>query len=96
MQLFKLSDLKQYLNSAPRYLFDSFLALTVRYSTHDFYRGQELQAVEHYASLAQQTVTFIASQGIPKLEVVQALCLLVLVDVAGECLPSYKLGCILT
>lgn len=70
--------------SVPRYLFESFLALTVRYSTHGFYQGQELQAVEYYASSAQQTVTTLASQGIPKLEVVQALCLLVLVDVAGR------------
>jgi hypothetical protein len=56
----------------------------VRYSTHDFYSHQEVQAAEYYASSAQQTVTCLASQGIPKLEVVQALCLLVLVDVAGK------------
>ncbi|CAG7558255.1 unnamed protein product [Fusarium equiseti] len=87
LQLFKLPNLKRYLASAPRFLFESFLALTVRYSTHDFYQSQELQAVEHYASSAQQAVTSIASQGIPKLEVIQALCLLGLVDVAA-CKPG--------
>ncbi|RGP77230.1 hypothetical protein FLONG3_4745 [Fusarium longipes] len=85
--LFKLPDLKRYLHSAPRYLKDSFLALTARYSTHAFYQGQQAQAVEFYVSSAQQTVTGLALQGIPRLEIVQSLCLLVLVDVAA-CKPA--------
>jgi hypothetical protein len=55
----------------------------VRYSTHDFYKGQEVKAAEFYTGLAHQAVISLAYQGIPKIEVVQALCMLVLVDVAG-------------
>ncbi|KAF4455752.1 hypothetical protein F53441_1951 [Fusarium austroafricanum] len=87
LQLFKPSDLKDFLTSAPRFLLYSFLALTVRHSTDDFFKGQEVQAVEFYASSAQQEVAVLASQGIPKLEIVQALCLLVLADVA-TCKPG--------
>ncbi|KAL6917048.1 hypothetical protein FSHL1_008278 [Fusarium sambucinum] len=85
--LFKLPDLKLYLNAAPKYLLDSFLALTVRYSTHAFYWDQQARAVEYYSSSAQQTVISLASQGIPRLEVVQSLCMLVLVDIAA-CKPG--------
>lgn len=84
LQLFKVHELKGRLLVAPRYLVDSFLALTVRHSTHAFYRGQQSQAVELYATSARQTVMDLASQGIPRLEIVQALCLLVLVDITGE------------
>ncbi|KAH6993100.1 hypothetical protein EDB82DRAFT_428505 [Fusarium venenatum] len=66
---------------------DNFLALTVRHSTHAFYRGQQARAVEYYTSSAQQTVISLASQGIPRLEVVQSICLLVLVDIAA-CKPG--------
>ncbi|KAF4964774.1 hypothetical protein FSARC_7373 [Fusarium sarcochroum] len=87
LQLFELRDLKRLLTTSPRFLLWSFLALTVRYSNHDFYTGQEAEAVEYYASSAQQAVTSLASEGIPKLEIVQALCILVLVDVAA-CKPG--------
>ncbi|KAF4341228.1 hypothetical protein FBEOM_4826 [Fusarium beomiforme] len=87
LQLFTLPELKDSLISGPRYLLDSFLALTVRYSTHDFFRDQQAKAVEYYASSAQHEVTVLASHGIPKLEIVQALCLLVLVDVT-TCKPG--------
>jgi hypothetical protein len=83
LQLFKLPDVKCYLTSSPQFLLSSFLALTVRYSTHNFYKGQESKAVEFYTDSAHQAVISLASQGIPKIEVIQALCMLVLVDVAG-------------
>lgn len=60
------------------------MALALRFGTHDFYLGQEVTAIEFYATSAQQAVGRLASQGIPELEVVQSLCLLVLVDVSGE------------
>ncbi|KAM0500860.1 hypothetical protein ACHAP8_004577 [Fusarium lateritium] len=88
--LFKLPDLKLYLNAAPKYLLDSFLALTVRYSTHAFYWDQQARAVEYYSSSAQQTVISLASQGIPRLEVVQSLCMLVLVDIADHTDPKFQ------
>jgi hypothetical protein len=88
LQLFTLPELKVSLTSAPKYLLYSFLALTVRYSTHDFFNGQQAKVVEFYGSSAQQEVAILASQGIPKLEIVQALCLLVLVDVAGGLMPN--------
>ncbi|KAF5973184.1 hypothetical protein FBULB1_8439 [Fusarium bulbicola] len=87
LQLFNISELKEILTLAPQYLLYSFLALTVRYSVHDFFNGKQLRAVELYGSSAQQEVSILASQGIPKLETVQALCLLVLVDVAA-CKPG--------
>ncbi|KAI1055316.1 hypothetical protein LB505_009480 [Fusarium chuoi] len=88
LQLFNISELKDTLTLAPRYLLYSFLALTVRYSTHDFFNGKQAKAVELYGSSAQQEIAILASQGIPKLEIVQALCLLVLVDVAGKCISD--------
>ncbi|KAI7763273.1 hypothetical protein LZL87_012890 [Fusarium oxysporum] len=87
LQLFKISELRDTLTSAPQYLLYSFLALTVRYSAHGFFNGKQVKAVELYGSSAQQEVAILASQGIPKLEIVQALCLLVLVDVAA-CKPG--------
>ncbi|KAM0345061.1 hypothetical protein ACHAPU_006947 [Fusarium lateritium] len=87
LQLFKLGDLKDYLSTSPQFLLYSFLALTVRHSTHDFYRGQEAAAVEFYANSAHQTVISLASQGVARIEVVQALCMLVLVDIAA-CKPG--------
>ncbi|KAG4283290.1 hypothetical protein FPRO04_13275 [Fusarium proliferatum] len=87
LQLFNIAELRDTLNSAPRYLLYSFLALTVRYSAHDFFSDNRSKAVELYGSSAQQEVAILASQGIPKLEIVQALCLLVLVDVAA-CKPG--------
>ncbi|KAF4416345.1 hypothetical protein FACUT_12641 [Fusarium acutatum] len=87
LQLFNISELRDTLTSAPKYLLYSFLALTVRYSAHDFFNGKQVEAVELYGSSAQHDVAILASQGIPKLEIVQALCLLVLVDVAA-CKPG--------
>ncbi|SPJ74242.1 uncharacterized protein FTOL_03972 [Fusarium torulosum] len=87
LQLFRLPDLKNYLSSSPQFLLWSFLALTVRHSTHDYYKGQEVKAAEFYADLAHQAVISLAYQGIPKIEVVQALCMLVLVEVAA-CKPG--------
>lgn len=88
LQLFSISELKDTLASAPRYLLYSFLALTVRYSTNEFFNGKQAKAVELYGSSAQQEVAILASQGMPKLEIVQALCLLVLVDVAGNSISN--------
>lgn len=92
LQLFKISELRDTLTSAPQYLLYSFLALTVRYSAHGFFNGKQVKAVELYGSSAQQEVAILASQGIPKLEIVQALCLLVLVDVAGKLIPCSSRG----
>ncbi|KAF4993081.1 hypothetical protein FGRMN_6696 [Fusarium graminum] len=84
LQLFKLDDLQDHLSTSSQFFLYSFLALTVRHSAHDFYKGREAAAVDFYANSAHQTVISLASQGVTRIEVVQALCMLVLVDIAGR------------
>ncbi|KAF5012340.1 hypothetical protein FDECE_1567 [Fusarium decemcellulare] len=71
--------------SLPQYLRWSFLALTLNYSTHDFYYGLESKAIEYYSTSARSVVVDMASDGVTKLEVLQALCLLALCErLAGK------------
>lgn len=84
LQLFKLAGLRDHLLASSQFLRWSFLALLLHFSSHDFYSGQEAEATAFYTTSSRQEVTSLASQGIPRLEVVQALSLLVLVDVAGK------------
>ncbi|KAF5669989.1 hypothetical protein FHETE_4672 [Fusarium heterosporum] len=87
LQLFKLNDLKDDLKTSSQFLLYSFLALTVRHSTHDFYKDQKAAAVDLYANSAHQIVISLASQGVTRIDVIRALCMLVLVDVAA-CKPG--------
>lgn len=83
LQLFILPGLRQYLLEKPRFLRWSFLALVLHFTSHDFFSGREVEAIELYSTASRQDVTSLALQGMPRLEVLQALSLLVLVDVSG-------------
>lgn len=84
LQLFRLVGLRDHLLTSPQFLRWSFLALTLHFSSHEFYSGCEAEAIEFYGTSSRQEATGLALQGIPRLEVLQALSLLVLVDVAGK------------
>lgn len=84
LQLFRLVGLREYLLASPQFLRWSFLGLILHFSSHEFYSGREAEAIEFYSTSSRQEVTSLALQGIPRLEVLQALSLLVLVDVAGK------------
>ena len=85
LQLFKLIGLRGYILTSPQFLRWSFLALILHFGSHEFYLGREAEAVEFYSTSSRQEITSLALRGIPNLEVLQALSLLVLVDVAGKC-----------
>ncbi|SCO84176.1 uncharacterized protein FRV6_08303 [Fusarium oxysporum] len=69
----------------PQYLRWSFLALSLHYTSHNFYYGLEAKAIEYYTTSARSVVVDMAAEGLVKLEVMQALCLLALCDhIAGK------------
>ncbi|KAF5008202.1 hypothetical protein FDECE_5535 [Fusarium decemcellulare] len=87
LPLFRLSDLSDYLNSSPRFLLYSFFALTNSFRNragHD--NGSGLMVADEIRS-AEDEVKKLAFQGIPRMDVVQSLCLLALRDVFA-CQPN--------
>ncbi|KAJ4197291.1 hypothetical protein NW759_016314 [Fusarium solani] len=85
LPLFDPRRLQSKIASFPHYLRWSFLALALNYTSHNFYYGLESKAIEYYATSARSIVVDMAADGIPKLEVLQALCLLSLCEqIAGK------------
>ncbi|KAJ4035890.1 hypothetical protein NW761_013870 [Fusarium oxysporum] len=78
LPVFVEPDLAAKLNTAPRYLLWSFMSLMLNFSTHNFFNGQESTAAEFYSREAEQTVMEESSEGVPAIELVQALCLIAL------------------
>ncbi|KAJ8114543.1 hypothetical protein OPT61_g3601 [Boeremia exigua] len=64
----------------PDFLMHAFLSLMLLFTVHPHYGGRDLDAAGYYASLAQDVVMNESSRGLPKLEIVQSLCLLALRD----------------
>ncbi|KAF9877467.1 hypothetical protein CkaCkLH20_05167 [Colletotrichum karsti] len=87
LPLFRTADLSDYLGSSPRHLLDSFLALTLSFKAHVDGETNQSNAIEHYVRSAEDTVKKLACQGVPRLDVVQSLCLLALRDVI-VCKPT--------
>lgn len=89
LPLFDIDQLRTLLRSAPTYLLWSFLALTVSVSDHDYYREKKHEAVSIYTSSAENVIPALTFEGIPKLEILQSLCLLALKHILGttELLP---------
>ncbi|KAH6951902.1 hypothetical protein DER45DRAFT_587567 [Fusarium avenaceum] len=83
LPLFDLGNLTAKLASAPRYLVHSFLALMLEFSSHGFYDGKQQQAASYYNGSAVATTQQLASEGKPRVELIQALCMLSLKDIKG-------------
>lgn len=54
------------------------MALTIKFSTHEFYAGQESVAADFYTRASEESVTNLASEGASTPELTQALCLIAL------------------
>ncbi|RAK98164.1 fungal specific transcription factor domain-containing protein [Aspergillus ibericus CBS 121593] len=78
LPLFDLNTLRSDLTQGPDFLLWSFLALILSFTSHEFYQSKELDAKEFYAQTAEETVLKMAVQGIPRVEVIESLCLLAL------------------
>lgn len=84
MPLFELEGLQEYLRSSPQFLLWSFLGLTLSMSSHEYYKGQELEAIGLYTRSAEDILMKLAADGIQRIEVIQASCLLALIHVEGK------------
>ncbi|KAI1051180.1 hypothetical protein LB506_010911 [Fusarium annulatum] len=83
--LFDPKRLQLKIGTLPQYLRWSFLALSLHYTSHNFYYGLEGKAIEYYTTSARSVVVDMAAEGLVQLEVMQALCLLALCDhIAGK------------
>lgn len=84
LPLFDLDNLTAKLGSSPRYLVHSFLALMLEFSSHRFYHGKQEQAASYYTGSAVATTQQLASEGKPRVELIQALCMLSFRDIKGK------------
>lgn len=87
LQLFNIDHIAEDLLSSPQYLLWSFLALTLKLCTPDFYQGKEEEAEIFYSDAAHQTIEVLVREGNVRTDLVQALCLLALSEVMS-CLPA--------
>lgn len=78
LPLLRLDDLAEYLARAPQFIRWSFLALTLSFSSHQFYLGKEAEAIEFYTRSAEETTNRLAVEGSSSVEITQSLCLLAL------------------
>ncbi|KAF5664352.1 hypothetical protein FHETE_7109 [Fusarium heterosporum] len=83
LALFEPHNLGTLLDSAPLYLLHSFLAIMLDFSTHIFYGNKHSEAAAYYTHSAVSTTQQLASEGKPRVEIVQSLCLLALKDIRG-------------
>ncbi|KIV90094.1 hypothetical protein PV10_07436 [Exophiala mesophila] len=84
VSLFNLETLQYRLDNSGPVLIWSFLAMTVRYTDDPFYTGMRQPAVEYYARTARDMLFAQIAQSNGSLEVLQALCLLCLSDIADS------------
>ncbi|KAH6979029.1 hypothetical protein EDB82DRAFT_448608 [Fusarium venenatum] len=85
LPLFDPRRLQLKIGTLPHYLRWSFLALTLNFTSHNFYYGLEAKAIEYYTTSARSIVVDMAAEGLAQLEVMQTLCLLALCDhIAGK------------
>ena len=84
LPLFELDSLRTKLQTASQYSVHSFLALMLQFSTHDFYHKSHKAAAKFYSRSAAATTQLLAAEGKPRVEVIQALCMLAVKDIAGR------------
>ncbi|KAF4332161.1 hypothetical protein FBEOM_14053 [Fusarium beomiforme] len=82
LPLFELASLEERLQNAPRYILHSFLALMLEFSTHRFYQSKHAEAASYYNHSAAATTKRLAAEGQPRVEIVQALCMIAFRDLA--------------
>ena len=82
--LFELDSLRTKLQTASQYFVHSFLALMLQFSTHNFYHKSHKTAARFYSRSAAATTQLLAAEGKPQVEVIQALCMLAVKDIAGR------------
>ncbi|GKZ25930.1 hypothetical protein AbraIFM66951_002460 [Aspergillus brasiliensis] len=73
-----MNTLQSDLTKAPEFLLWSFLSLLLQFSSHEYYHNKEADARNFYSHSAEQAVVKMAVEGIPRVEVLQSLCLLAL------------------
>ncbi|KAM5359120.1 hypothetical protein ACJZ2D_014726 [Fusarium nematophilum] len=78
LPLFNVQGLEEQLAIGPQFLLWSFMALTMVFSTHPFYEGQESAAADFYTRTAEESVKNLASEGVPTPELTKSLCLIAL------------------
>ncbi|KAJ4273500.1 hypothetical protein NW764_012045 [Fusarium oxysporum] len=84
LPLFDLATLGRKLNNAPQYFLDSFLALMLEFTTHEYFRNKHAEASSYYSRSAATTIQRLAAEGKHQVEIVQALCMMTLRDIAGK------------
>lgn len=92
LPLFDLSDIQQVLSGTSQFLLWSFLSLTLKFSSHQFYGGKEPEAIAFYTRSAEDQVMKLAVEGATCPKVSQSLCLLALSEIKGKPFNHYK-GC---
>lgn len=92
LQLFETSGLALHLLGSPQYLLWSFLSLTLRFSTPEFYHDQATEAIDFYMDSAHRCVLDLTRQGVADIGIIQALCLLALSEILGmkTCVNCYE------
>lgn len=78
LPLFNVQGLEEQLATGPQFLLWSFMALTMMFSTHPFYEGQESAAVDFYTCTAEERIKSLASEGVLIPELTKSLCLIAL------------------
>ena len=95
LPLFNSEDIQKWLTASPKFLLWSFLALTLNFSSHDFYpKDKESDFSTLYTRSAEESLLSLAVEGTPRVEVVQALCLLAVRHIAGKFVHSHVANCI--
>ena len=89
LPLFNLDGLRDRLVTSSRFLLYSFLALSLNFGSHEFYRGREQEAIELYTRSAEDATMKLAVEGISKIEVIESLCILALKDLIGKAMGLY-------
>ncbi|KAF5566445.1 hypothetical protein FPHYL_3768 [Fusarium phyllophilum] len=84
LPLFDLSTLGRRLNNAPQYFLYSFLALMLEFTTHEYFQNKHAEASSYYSRSAATTIQRLAAEGKHQVEIVQALCMTALKDIAGK------------
>ncbi|UPK99703.1 hypothetical protein LCI18_010638 [Fusarium solani-melongenae] len=78
LPLLCLQNLAPQLLTGPRFLLWAFMALMMNLSTHEFYEDNELTSKNLYARLAEDATMQLVFEGVPTVELTQALCLVAL------------------
>ncbi|OQV05766.1 Fungal Zn2-Cys6 binuclear cluster domain-containing protein [Cladophialophora immunda] len=84
LPLLNPEDLRTIIDNSPQYLRWSFLALTVSFSNHDFYKGKSSEAIKLYSRSAADTVMKLAAGGNSRVDILQSLCLLAFKDIKAH------------